>query len=137
MESFYYFLAVLSAGILAVVLGMVWYAPPVLGNMWMKAAGVDPKRVESEQKKMPLRAFIAFVFALVLAWVTMHFAAAWGVTSFLGAFELGFWIWLGFMVPVHLSPVLWEQKSLKYFAINAGYWLVVTLVIATIVSLWK
>ena len=128
--------AILASGVAGVVLGMVWYAPAVFGNRWMKLAGVTEADMESGKKHMPKMAFVAFVAAIVLAWVMAHFAIVWGAFTVGSALELGFWIWLGFMVPVHLSPVLWERKSIMYFVINAGYWLATTLVTAIIVSLW-
>lgn len=128
--------AVLAGGLSAVIIGFVWYAPAVFGNTWMKLAGVTEGDLEANKKKMPIMAFAGFVAATILAWVLAHFAIVWGALTVGSALELGFWVWLGFMVPVHLSPVLWEGKSLKYFAINAGYWLVTTIVVAIIVSLW-
>jgi len=131
-------LAVLASGVAGVVIGMAWYAPTVFGSLWMKEAGLDPNssKMEEGKKKMPLHAATAFVAGVVLAWVMAYFALVWGSATLGSALELGFWIWLGFMVPGHLSSVLWEGKSLKYFAINAGFWLVNTLVVATIVSVW-
>lgn len=128
--------AILVAGLSNVIIGFVWYHPAVFGTMWMGAAGVSPEQAESGAKKMPMMAFIAFVAAVVMAWVLAHFAFVWGALTVGSALELGFWVWLGFMVPVHLSPVLWEQKSLKYFGINVGYWLVALLVASTIITLW-
>jgi len=128
--------AILAGGLSAVVVGFIWYAPPVFGNAWMSLAGLSPEKIEGAKKKMPLMAITGLIAATILAWVMAHFALIWGALTVGSALELGFWIWLGFMVPIHLSPVLWEQKPVKYFAINAGYWLVTTLVIAVIVSLW-
>ncbi len=34
-------LAVIVAAIAYFVLGAIWYAPPVLGNAWMRAGGVE------------------------------------------------------------------------------------------------
>lgn len=128
---------VIAGGLSAVIVGFIWYAPAVFGNTWMKLAGIDPSLMEDSKKKMPKMALVGLVAALVLSWVLAHFAVVWGAVSIGSALELGFWVWLGFMVPILISPVLWEQKPIKYFAINAGYWLVVTLVIATIVGVWS
>lgn len=127
---------VLAAGISAVGIGFVWYMPAVFGTVWMGLAGIKPESLEESKKNMPLMAFAGFVAAVVLAWVMSQFAVVWESFTFGSALELGFWIWLGFMIPVLIGPMLWEQKSPKYVAINAGYWLVTTLTIAVIVSLW-
>ncbi|PCI30793.1 hypothetical protein COB52_00940 [Candidatus Kaiserbacteria bacterium] len=129
-------LAILAGGLSAVLVGFIWYSPMVFGRVWMALARLNPVQVEESKKKMPLMAFLGFSTAVILSWVIQQFTFVWGVKDLGGAMELGFWIWLGFMVPVLLTPVLWEQKSFKYFVINAGYWLVSTLVIAGIVSVW-
>lgn len=128
--------AILTGGLSAVIVGFIWYSPVVFGKLWMALAGIADGDLEAGKKKMPLMAFTGFLAATILAWVMAHFAIVWGALTIGSALEIGFWVWLGFMMPVQLSPVLWEGKSLKYFAINAGYWLVTTVVVAIIVSLW-
>ena len=59
-----------------------------------------------------------------------YFAIAWGVFDVIGAIELGFWSWVGFVAPTMLGVVLWEQKPIKLYLINALYWLVAFVAIA-------
>ncbi|MBL4644685.1 MAG: DUF1761 domain-containing protein, partial [Candidatus Pacebacteria bacterium] len=117
--------------------GFIWYSPFAFGNAWMELAGLTPEKVAGAKKRMPFMVLAGFIAALVLSWVMSQFALVWGALTIGSALELGFWIWLGFMVPALISPVLWEQKPVKCFAINAGYWIVATLVIAVIVTLWS
>lgn len=128
--------AILAGGLSAVIIGFVWYAPAVFGTIWMSLANVRAEDIEARKKQMPIMAFVGFVAAVILAWVLSQFAVVWEAFTLGSALELGFWIWLGFMVPILVGPFLWEHKSIKYVAINAAYWLVTTLVVATIVSLW-
>lgn len=129
--------AVVAGGISAVVVGFVWYAPPLWRNVWAREAGIDPAAADVTKIHMAQRAFIAFVLAFVLSWVMAHFSVIWGVLTLGSALELGFWIWLGFMVPLLAGPALWERRSMTYVAIHAGYWLITTVAIAAIVSLWS
>ena len=128
--------AVLAAGLASVVIGFIWYHPAVFGTMWMRIVNISPEDLEKGKKKMPLMALIGFVASVVLAWVLAHFSFVWGALTIGSALELGFWVWLGFMAPILLGPVLWEGKSVKFFAITAGYWLVAVLVASVIVTLW-
>lgn len=123
------FLPILIAGIANVVLGMIWYHPKVFGNAWMMAGNIQPS--ESAKKKMPISVFVAFLAAMLVAYVMNHFGIAWGVFDWIGAVELGFWCWVGFTAPVLLGSVLWEGKPVKYYAIVSGYWLVSFMVMAT------
>jgi len=129
-------LPILFAGLANMVIGIIWYNPKVFGDTWAKLAGLDKKAMEAGMKMMPLMALIGFFFAVVMAYVMAHFAIAWGVWDWIGAVELAFWLWLGFIVPPLLGTVLWEGKSVKFFAINAGYWLVGLATMGVILIAW-
>ena len=125
-------LSVLLAGIAPVVIGFIWYHPSVFGSAWMRMVGVTPEMAERGKKKMPLMAALAILASMLAAYVMNHFGIAWGVFDIIGAIELGFWCWLGFVVPTMLGTVLWEQKSFKLYLINVMFWLVAFVAMAII-----
>ena len=129
------FLPILVAGVANVILGMVWFNPRVFGSAWMAGMTMTPEMAERGKKRMPLMAFLAFLAAMVVAYVTNYFGIAWGVFDWIGAIELGFWCWVGFVAPTMLGMVLWEGKPVKYYAIVSGYWLVSFIVMAIILVL--
>lgn len=118
------FLPILIAGIANVVLGMIWYNPRAFGTAWMAGLSMTPEMAEKGKTHMPIMAFLAFLAAMVVAYVMNYFGIAWGVFDWIGAIELGFWCWVGFVAPTMLGIVLWEMKSVKYYAIVSGFWLV-------------
>jgi hypothetical protein len=124
------FLPILVAGIATVLLGMLWYNSKIFGNVWMRAANIQPS--ERGRKMMPVSAFFAFLAAMFVAYVMNHFGIAWGVFDWIGAVELAFWCWAGFVAPTMLGMVLWEQRPIKYYAIVSGFWLVAFIVMAVI-----
>ena len=126
---------ILAAAVANIILGFVWYHPKVLGSTWMRLANISPMQAEAGKKKMPMMAVVAFIAAGVMAYVTAHFKFAWGVYDIVGAVELGFWIWVGFIAVPLLGIVLWEGKSVKLYAINAGYWLIAMIVTCVILTL--
>lgn len=121
-----------AAGAFNVVLGFIWYNPKVFGTAWMQMAGATPEMMERGKKRMPLSTGVAFLASVLIAYVMSYFAYAWGVFDWVGALELGFWCWAGFTAPVLLGSVLWEMKPVKYYLINAGFWLVSFMGIALI-----
>ena len=129
------FWPIFAAGIANVILGFIWYNPRVFGTYWMSQVAMSPERMERGKKKMPLMAFIAFLASMVAAYVMNYFGIAWGVFDWIGAIELGFWSWLGFVAPTMLGTVLWEGKPFKYYAIVSGYWLVSFIVMAIVLVL--
>jgi hypothetical protein len=129
------YIAVLVAGVANLVLGMIWYAPKIFGGAWMRMSSITPEMVERGKKKMPFMALTALVAGVIMAYVLSFFAIAWGVFDVIGAIELAFWTWLGFIAPVMLGSVLWEQRPLKLYVLNVGYWLVSLIVMAQILLL--
>jgi hypothetical protein len=129
------FWPILAAGIANVVLGMIWYHPKVFGNAWMAKTGMTPEQTERGKKMMPLMALLAFLAAMLVAYVMNYFGIAWGVFDWIGAVELGFWCWVGFVAPTMLGMVLWEMKPVKYYLIVSGFWLVSFITMAVILVL--
>lgn len=129
------FLPILFAGVVSVVIGFVWYHPKVFGAAWIRLTNLSPEAVEKGKKRMPLLAFFGLLASMLAAYVMNYFGIAWGVYDVIGAIELGFWIWVGFVAPTMLGIVLWEQKSFKLYLINSLYWLVSFIAMAIILVL--
>lgn len=137
MEYSINYLAVLVAGIANMVIGFLWYGP-VFGKVWISLAGfTEEKMKEAKEKGMMKSYVVALLGSLVTAYVLAHFALRWGATGVGGAFELAFWIWLGFIVTTLLSSVLWEGKPVKLYLLNVFYYLVSFFVMAVILVSWQ
>lgn len=131
------YLAVLVSGIIAMVLGYLWYSPMLLGNQWMKLVGLTKEKIEEQKSQMPKTYGIMFIASLVMAYVLSHFIYfAGGVTASAGVVG-GFWAWLGFVATTMLSGSLFSNKPFKLFAIESGYYLVVLLVIGAVLAAWR
>ena len=84
---------------------------------------------------MPIMAFFGLLASMLTAYVMNYFAIAWVVYDVIGAIELGFWCWAGFVATTMLGTVLWEQKSFKLYLINASYSLVSFIAMAIVLLL--
>ena len=124
------FFPILGAGIAAVLIGVVWYHPKVFGGVWMRLSNVTPEMAERGKKRMPLTAFVGLLAAMLVAWVMDYVGIQFGIYDIAGAVVLGLWCWLGFVAPLMLGMVLWEQKPFKLYLINVLYWLVAFVAIA-------
>ena len=118
------FWPVLFAGIVSVIIGFVWYHPRTFGALWTRLSNLTPEAVEKGKRRMPINAFVGLLASMFAAYVMNHFGIAWGVFDWIGAIELGFWCWAGFVAPPMLGIVLWEGKPVRLYLINALYWLV-------------
>ena len=72
-----------------------------------------------------------------MAFVLAHFSNVWGATGVAGAWQLAFWIWLGFIATVMLGSVLWQGKPWKLYILNVAYQLVSLFAMAVVVVMWK
>ena len=128
--------AVLVAAIVNMAVGMLWYGP-LFGKMWKSLMGLTDESVKS-MKLSPMQAMCGgLVTSLVMAYVLAYFTAIVGVAGVAGAFQLAFWIWLGFVATVSLGSVLWEGKPFKLFVLKAAEHLVALFLMAVVLVLWK
>ena|SRR5688572_25215766 len=135
------YVAVLVAGIVTMIVGFLWYGPMLFGNVWMKLMGHTKESIEKEKTNMGKTYGTSFVLALVTAYVLSHVmnlsqnfyhyeAVMTGVSS-------AFWMWLGFIMPVQATDVLFGNKKMKLFAINTGYQLASVLAMGVVLGLMK
>ena len=142
MEISINYWAVLVSALAYMAIGSVWYGP-LFGKKWMKLSGLT----KESMKSMPLTAAQAMagglVTALITAFVLAHDSFVWmtfdaGYTAMaLFAFQLGFWIWLGYVVTTQSSSWLWEGKPFKLLVLNAAHSLIVLQVMAFILVYWQ
>src|SRR3989338_618967 len=131
------YLAVFVAAIASMVLGFLWFGP-LFGKQWTSLMGFDKKKMEEMKKKgMPPQTWALMIIGtLVTSYVLAHFVDYLDATTFAGALQAGFWIWLGFFASVMLGMVLWEGKPWKLYYLVVAYNLVNLLVMASILALW-
>jgi hypothetical protein len=126
------YVAILACGVASMVIGFVWYSKALFGNTWMKLSGISEAQIKKANSNMPLLYGTMFVASLVMAYVLAHFEQAGGALDITTGAMIAFWAWLGFVATTMLTGVLYEQKSIKLYAINAGYQLVTLLVMGAI-----
>jgi len=66
--------------------------------------------------------------------VTMSLAY-FGETRLMTGLMSAVWMWLGFIMPVQFTDVLFSKKPVKLFGINTGYRLISLLVMGVVISL--
>lgn len=122
-----------------IFIGSFWYAPnSPTGKIWFKELGITKEKMKAaQQKDMTMSYLLAFAGAYIAAYVFAHMLAFAEATTLSESLQGAFWMWLGFPVPILLSGVLWEQKSVKYFLVNIGYYAVSFAAFATIITLMK
>lgn len=133
------YLAIIVSTILTMVIGYVWYGP-LFGKPWSTLMGFSPEHRAKRDKGMRLNYIImalgALLMTFILAYVIIFAGTFIQLSGALAGLLVGIMCWLGFIVPVSLGTVLWDDKPWKLWFINAGYYLVVLIIIGAILGFW-
>jgi hypothetical protein len=135
------FIALLIATVAGFFLSFVWYSV-LFGKAWAKEMGMDPDEKQPTAamlKSLLLTILAVFLIVLVMsnniaAWAP----SSWGIkdvvtVKYSQALQAGGFTWLGFFVSNLLMGVAWEKRSWKLFAIDAGYYLALLLLVAFVI----
>lgn len=130
--------AVVLAAIASFVIGWIWYGP-LFGKMWRRLIGLSLEDMKNMKMSPMVASLGGVITALLMAYVLAHgiaFGNAYlGTEGLSGALQGAFWYWLGFAVPLTSGGFLWEGKSWKLWALNAGYYLVALMSMGAVLAL--
>jgi len=126
-------IAVFVCAVMSLVIGFLWWSPVLFAKVWQKENGfTDEKLAEAN---MPKTFGLTFLIAWLMSYNLAFFLGAPGTT----------WQWgmtAGLLVALWTAGMfiiiaLFEQRSLRYIAINCGYMFVYFAVIGLILGLWR
>jgi hypothetical protein len=126
-------IAVLVAGIAAMIIGSLWYSPVLFGKQWMALVGTEGAKPTAS--KMSQIYLMAFALALVSAFILAIFLKNLFVPLVTDAVRVAILIWIGFVAAIYANSQLFTpgKKSGKLFLILNGYYLVVLIVQSIII----
>jgi hypothetical protein len=126
-------LAIITAAILAFVIGGAWYGP-LFGKQWMREVGMTPEQAAAGNQSKIFG--LAFLFTLIMAYnlgfflgdpsIGLAMGAAYGLATGLG------WIAMGLFI-----VGLFERRSAKLMLINGGYMTVTLTLMGSIIGAWR
>lgn len=131
-------LAVLLATLASMVVGSVWYAPPVFGRVWMRLIG---KSQRDMQRNGWLPVIYAVIASAMTAFVLAHFTYLadnyyFGSYSYLStALITAFWVWLGFAAMRFWTHDSFEGRPLKLTLLNAAHELTTFMAMGLVIGL--
>jgi hypothetical protein len=100
------YVAIFVAALLQFVFGAIWYTP-IFGKVWGKIHGFDkvtPEVQKQMMKRMGPYLLLQFVTTIVTTTVLAVLLA--GTQSDWSAYSFAALCWIGFMVPTHISAVV-------------------------------
>ncbi len=102
----------------------------------MALSGIDPPAM-SNMTPPPGVLIAEFVRCLVVAYVLARFVVRLAVVDWLGAIQLGVWVWIGFQAMAIVGSVIHENYPWQLFAIHAGDALAKTVLVTVVLGVWQ
>lgn len=129
--------AVLIATVSSMVVGVIWYAKPVFGNWWQRAAKISDESMSSSNP-YPIIATIvvSFITAIVLAGaaaIAQHF---YGGNFVFNALLTALILWGGFTAARFVTHDAFEGRPKMLTLLTISHELVTVLVMALIIGLF-
>lgn len=135
------YITVIVAAALSMGLGFIWYSPYLFGKKWIVEMGsnMDALKEKNQSKTGMFRIYglsvvTSIITAYILASIFNSIVVVGGLWPIL---SVGFFLWLGFMVPVLFAGVLFGNNSYTLFAINAGYQLTSILLMSFVIGIFS
>tara|TARA_B100000745_G_scaffold299556_1_gene250652 strand:+ start:113 stop:523 length:411 start_codon:yes stop_codon:yes gene_type:complete len=114
--------AVLGTTFFMMALATVWYSPMLFGKAWMRETGVTDEMVEKMQPHMwkhMLLTFVSYAGMLVFLALLVVYAPILGFVVWKAAAAVALFVAL-----TAVAPTLFEGRSLTYYAIRVGFYVV-------------
>ncbi len=128
------YLAVGAAALATIVIGVLWYSPPLFGNLWMKAHGYTQEQM---RKKAGPGLIVSLFCYVVMAFVLSVLVSYAGASTALQGASLGFLVWIGFLATLGLTAHMYSEKPLSIYVMDAGYQLAYAVVMGVILAVWR
>jgi hypothetical protein len=129
-------LPVVVAGVVAWIIGALWYSPVLFAKAWVRAHGFTPERLEAMRARAGMAYGGSLVAFIVIAAVLKLFLNHLGADSLQDGVMWGFHAWLGFALPMGFIAYIYADKAIATFLIDAGYQLVYLVTMGAILGAW-
>jgi len=123
-------LAVIAATITAFILGALWYSKALFGVAWMQEVGLTEEAVRNGNSK---KAFTGTFVLQLLSAIALSAFLGRG-SNWLEGLHTGLWIGVFWVATAYGVTYLFEQRAMRLWLINAGYYVLLYAVMGTIIG---
>lgn len=106
------YVAVAAAAAVSFVIGVIWYAPPLLGKYWIE----ESKQGNTANAGVGRTLGSAVISSLLIAFVLEVVMEGLHVSTWTSAFELAALLWIGFYFTKEFASMVSGDKPMKVFA---------------------
>jgi Protein of unknown function (DUF1761) len=131
------FWPIIVASLASFALGALWYSPALFGKEWMTLNGMSDATIAAEAKRGLTKYYVIQFIATIVTFIILGFAVSLGNinTGSAGA-SIGFFAWIGFILPSGVSSLIWEKKPFRLVLINTVGTLLNLVVGGAIIGAW-
>jgi uncharacterized membrane protein len=131
------FAAVFAAGLVAFVVGAVWYTA-IFGKLWVKLQAYGEERMAAMKARRPMPVFLGIMF---VAYLVLAFAIAFLLTGIpernaLTGALVGAILWLGPAAAIGLTGHIATDRADGTYLIDVGCELVYLVLMGLILGAW-
>ena len=130
------YIAVVAVAVVNIVIAALWFAPFLFGKLWLSIMKDYEHDVEKLRQRANQSYVILFIAGLIMSFVLEHFIDYVGAVTWWQGVTTSFWLWLGFVAATNIMGTLFEGRSKKLYAINAGYYLLTLVTMGAILAVW-
>lgn len=129
--------SVIVATVAAFLIGAIWYSPVLFGKEWMELSGQNDKDISGGKTKKVIGYYVIQLITTFVTFVILGFAMSFaGVDTSSDGAIIGILAWLGLILPVHVSSLIWERRAPKLVLINTVGMLLNIVVGSAIIGAW-
>lgn len=126
-------IAVIAATITAFFLGAAWYSKALFGRAWMQEVGLTEESINDRNMVPTFAATFGLQFLAALA-----LSALLGRGSnWLEGLHTGLWIGVFWVATAYGVTYLFEQRPLRLWLINAGYYVILYALMGAIIGAFR
>ncbi len=116
-------IGIILSVIAIMAIGMAWYSPSLFGRQWLAMTPFAKMSKKEMQQKAKLGYMVSLGSGIIMAFIFNAILQTMSVHSAGEACVYGLVLWAGFIATTLANNYAFNQKPLKLFAIDAGYYL--------------
>lgn len=126
--------AVAAAWLFDIVFGGLWYSPLLFGGPWHELQGLDPAALSQGRGHVHgISALFNLLKVLMMAALVVRTRAE----GWKDGLKLGWMLWAGMVLTIHVGSTLYADRSLTVLAINMSFHLIAFSVVGALIAGWR
>lgn len=127
-------LGVVVSAVAAMVVGFIWFSPPLFEKVWLAEIGRSREEVAADS---PIKFLVGFIGALLEAYILSALMNIMGEPSISMGVLVAVVIWVSFVATTSAANFAFAGRPFRLWLIENGNHLVTLLTIGAIVGAWQ